>query len=938
MTDEKEPTYGELLARVAHLEKQLDLQRATGLSAGGHSRSADETLHAVQATLNAIVESTADLIWAVDAEHFRLLMFNQGLRDYFSRERGLSIEQGQGIEDLFPTEDSVRRWREYYGRALREGPYTTEYVVYAGTRTLELCFNLMRRDGPPFGISVFARDVTERKAAEEALRKSEQNFRQITEESPVAIYIIQEGKLVYVNPSLAKQAGYDREEMVGKLSPQDLIHRNDVARLMTTLGERAAGRIQGQAVEYRGIRKDGSILHFAAYGLLIEYQGKPAVMGTLIDISERHRLEHALSGSATPPPPQDSGLHEHQFRTVFETSCSMMWLMDLQGHVLKMNTLAVTFAGTTSQQTVGSLLWETACWNHSPQIQAFVREAVSQAAAGQSVRHQTVHPQDGRPPIVVELIVQPVLRPDGQVVQLLGEGRDVSQLISADLALAETAQKFRTVVQNAPAIIFILDRHGVFQLSEGQALSQLGLQPGQVVGNSAFELYKDTPSIVEGIRKALAGETARVQNTLGTVTFDTIYSPYWNAEGERDGVVGIAVDTTPLLVANDERQRLQSLLLQAQRMEAIGQLAGGVEHDFNNILAAMLMYLGQLQMDEDLTPGMRSSLKALDECANRAATLTRQLLAFSRREAVRRRQLDLDSLLGNLLRMLRRIVGENVSLEFPGAKLPLWIFADPGMIEQVFANLVVNARDAMPHGGRIQIKIESRVLSDRDTLAAADARPGTYAVLSVTDSGCGMDALTMGRVFEPFFTTKGEGKGTGLGLAVVYGIVKRHEGWIEVDSTVDIGTTFRVFLPQLLNVTVASEEDLAPASLPRGKEMILLVEDDYVLRDVVAGVLARAGYQVLQAATGQQAIDAWAKQGGRVDLLLTDLIMPEGMTGIELSQRLRRERPNLKVVIMSGHDLDNGLEAMPAQEKILYLQKPFATTTLANTIRRCLDS
>ena len=402
-------------------------------------------------------------------------------------------------------------------------------------------------------------------------------------------------------------------------------------------------------------------------------------------------------------------------------------------------------------------------------------------------------------------------------------------------------------------------------------------------------------------------------------------------------MVGIAIDITPLVSANEERQRLQSILLQAQRMEAIGQLAGGVAHDFNNILAAMLMYIGQLQMEEQLTDDVRSSLKALDECANRGAALTRQLLAFSRREAIQRHQLDLDSLLGNLLRMLRRIVGENISLEFFGSRLPLWIFADPGMIEQVFANLVVNARDAMTNGGRIQIKTESRSLSDRDTLADADARPGTFAVLSVTDSGCGMDATTIGRVFEPFFTTKGEGKGTGLGLAVVYGIVKRHEGWIEVNSTVDVGTTFRVFLPQLLDIKVADDVDLAPASLPLGKETILVVEDDHVLRDVVAGVLDRAGYQVLQAATGQHAIDAWTKQGAGVDLLLTDLIMPEGLTGIELSQRLRRERPDLKVVIMSGHNLDHGLETMPAQEDILYLQKPFAATTLANTIRRCLD-
>jgi PAS domain S-box-containing protein len=244
-----------------------------------------ETLHEAQATLSAIIESTTDLIWAVDAEGFGLLVFNHGFSDYFLRDRGMTIELGHRPENLFPTDELVRVWRDYYGRALRDGPYATEYAVFADGRMWDLTFNLMLRDGSAFGISVVGRDITERKAAEEALRKSEQRFWQFVEESPVGIYIIQAGKLAYVNASLARQAGYSREEMVGKLSPQELIHRDDVARLMTTLGERATGRIQGKPVEYRGIRKDGSIVYFEAYGMLIEYQGKPAVMGTLIDVS-----------------------------------------------------------------------------------------------------------------------------------------------------------------------------------------------------------------------------------------------------------------------------------------------------------------------------------------------------------------------------------------------------------------------------------------------------------------------------------------------------------------------------------------------------------------------------------------------------------------------------------------------------------------------------
>jgi len=291
---ETQPTYDELLTRVARLEREVELQRGTALASGGESSRANEALDQARATLTAIIESTEDLIWAVDAQHFGLLMFNHGLRDYFLRQRGMAVALGQRPEDLLPTEEFVRVWREYYGRALRDGPYMTEYAVYGGTRTLELSFNLMIREGRAFGVSVFGRDITERKSAEEALRKSEQKFRQITEESPVAIYIIQGGQLVYVNPSLAKQAGYSREEIVGKLAPQELVHRNDVARLMTTLGERAAGRIQGEGVEYRGIRKDGSIVHIEAYGMLMEYQGKPAVMGTLIDVSARKRAEERL--------------------------------------------------------------------------------------------------------------------------------------------------------------------------------------------------------------------------------------------------------------------------------------------------------------------------------------------------------------------------------------------------------------------------------------------------------------------------------------------------------------------------------------------------------------------------------------------------------------------------------------------------------------------
>jgi PAS domain S-box-containing protein len=338
---EAQPTYDELLARVALLERQL--QRGTA-SGGGESLRAEEALIESRTTLNAIIDSTRDLIWAVDADNFGLLTFNHGLQDYFLRDLGLAIQVGHRPGDLFLDAKLVDRWCAYYRSVLRDGPHSTEYAVSSGTRTLNLSFNLMQREGCAFGISVFGRDITEQKAAEEALRKSEEKFREITERSPVAIYIIQSGKFVYVNPNLAKETGYSREEILGKLAPQDLIHRDDVARLMATLGERAMGKIQGEGVEYRGVRKDGSLVHIEAHGMLIEYQGRPAVMGTLLDITERKRAENGLRES------------EEQRRAILQTAMDGYLLCDLSGRLLEVNGSYCRMSGYSEQELLGMSL------------------------------------------------------------------------------------------------------------------------------------------------------------------------------------------------------------------------------------------------------------------------------------------------------------------------------------------------------------------------------------------------------------------------------------------------------------------------------------------------------------------------------------------------------------------------------------------------------
>jgi PAS domain S-box-containing protein len=413
--------------------------------------------------------------------------------------------------------------------------------------------------------------------------------------------------------------------------------------------------------------------------------------------------------------------------------------------------------------------------------------------------------------------------------------------------------------------------------------------------------------------------------------------PVVDEKGKVTGFQGSDRDITERIQAQEQSGRLQTQLIQAQKMEAVGQLAGGVAHDFNNILSVILMQLGLLQEEETLKPEIRTSLAELEEQAKRGSNLVRQLLLFGRRQSLQKQLLDLDSLLGNLLKMLRRLIGENIGLEFKNSSHPLWVEADPGMLEQVVMNLVVNARDAMSGGGRITVATEEVEISAEQAAPNPQRRVGRFACLRVTDTGCGMDAETVQRIYEPFFTTKPAGKGTGLGLATVHGIVQRHEGWIEVESVLGAGTTFSVFLPASAIRGQNSGSQKGGPTVQGGKEAVLLVEDNAAVRSLASAVLRRGGYRVIEAVDGQEALKRWSEQEGNVALLVTDMIMPEGMTGLELSERLCRQKPDLKVVIMSGYSPEAALGELPRRPGLAYLSKPFEIATFSRTVRECLD-
>lgn len=388
-----------------------------------------------------------------------------------------------------------------------------------------------------------------------------------------------------------------------------------------------------------------------------------------------------------------------------------------------------------------------------------------------------------------------------------------------------------------------------------------------------------------------------------------------------------------------DRLNLEAQLRQSQKMESVGQLAAGVAHDFNNMLTIIQGHAGIMLAKVEPGKPLADSAQAIYFASERAAALTRQLLVFSRKNVIQRKLLDIREVVGNMSKMLRRLLGETVALEFvPPPDLPL-VYGDTGMLEQVLMNLVVNARDAMPKGGTLSIILESIEVTPAFIESHPEAREGLFVTLRVTDTGVGMDTALISRIFEPFFTTKEVGKGTGLGLATVYGIVKQHEGWIEVVSEVGRGSTFSVYLPATQAAPQASRRDTDPTAFIRGgKETILVVEDESVLRDMAHLILQESGYRILTAGTGWEALDVWEQQEGKIDLLLTDMVMPEGMSGVELAEKLLMRVPNLKVLFASGYTVDEVSESFLKKNNARFLQKPYTRVTLAKAVRQALDN
>jgi two-component system cell cycle sensor histidine kinase/response regulator CckA len=525
---------------------------------------------------------------------------------------------------------------------------------------------------------------------------------------------------------------------------------------------------------------------------------------------------------------------------------------------------------------------------------------------------------------------------DGTPLFLQGYLLGITERKEAEQALAERENLLQTIIETAPECVKLIAPDGTLVEMNRAGLEMIEADSlDQVVGCDVSELV--TPAHRAAFNdltgKALAGGSGNLEFELIGLRgarrwLETHAVPLRGPAGEVRAALSVTRDVT-------ERRRLEEQLVQAQRMEAVGRLAGGIAHDFNNLLTGILGYSDILRAGLAEDDPLRADADEIRKAADRAASLTRQLLAFSRRQVLRSRVIDLNTVVEEMERMLRRLIGEDVELVTACASDLGPVEADPGQIEQVIANLVVNARDAMPSGGRLVIETANYEVDQRLASAhSAEMTPGPYVVLSVTDTGVGMDPETQAHLFEPFFTTKDVGKGTGLGLATVYGIVKQSGGFIWVYSEPGHGTSFQIYLPRAEAEVASATDSAVPGTTEEGTETVLVVEDEQLVRNLIAEELSRRGYTVLTAPNGIDALSLAHARDGEVDVVVTDVIMPE-MGGLELTQRLATMLPGIRIVYMSGYSelsVSDDVGPWPL------LQKPFNARSLAGKIREVLDA
>jgi two-component system, cell cycle sensor histidine kinase and response regulator CckA len=636
--------------------------------------------------------------------------------------------------------------------------------------------------------------------------------------------------------------------------------------------------------------------------------------------------------------------NERKFHAIFDQAYQFLGLLSIDGRVLEANKTALKFCSVEDVDIIGKAFWEIPCWAHSPELQEKVRLTVQKTSKGECIQFEATYPATDGELHHVDFSIKPITDEAGKVVLLITEGRDITEAKRAEEEIKRQAEFLQLLIDAMPYPVFFKDRQGRY-IGCNRAFEQFyGISRKHIAGKMVHEIapkeLADMYSKADDeliTRRGTQIYEGFIQSTDG-IQHDVIFhkATFNGPDGTLAGIVGAVVDITERKKAEKEKQKLQDQLAQAQKMESVGRLAGGVAHDFNNMLGVIIGYTEMAMLQADPAQPLFANLQEVRKAAHRSADLTRQLLAFARKQTIDPKVLDLNETVESMLKILRRLIGEDIDLAWLPGKNLCPVKVDPSQIDQILANLCVNARDAITNVGRVTIETENATFDEHYCANHAESSPGEYVLLAVSDNGCGMNQETLEKLFEPFFTTKEMGKGTGLGLATVYGIVKQNNGFINVYSEQNRGTTFKIYLPRYMGKAeqIQKETSAKPAS---GHETILLVEDDHAILKMTVMMLQSLGYTVLVASTPADAIRLAKEHAGKIHLLITDVIMP-GMNGRDLAKNILSLFPQLKCLFMSGYTANVIAHHGVLDEGVNFIQKPFSLKALAVKLRDTLDS
>lgn len=648
-------------------------------------------------------------------------------------------------------------------------------------------------------------------------------------------------------------------------------------------------------------------------------------------VEERTRAEEALRQG------------ESELWQVIDLVPHSIYAKDENGRFIFVNRRSAQLMGTTPQEAVGKTQHElTRVQSEADELAAEDKEVLERNTA--IFRREHVFTDSAGLRHTEEISKMPFVTGRTKGPAVLGISLDITERKMAEEKLRRSEEHFRSLVENVSEIILVVDTRGVLCYASPAIKRVLGYEVNAVEGFPALNRVhpddRDTVRAMTRLAQSELGRTfnfeCRVQDACGAwVEIEGEGKAAADPEGQIRTIVTCR-DIRERKQGESERERLETQLRQSQKMEAVGQLAGGIAHDFNNLLQAILGYTDLVLAKLDPEAEYWTDLLQIRQAGEKARDVTRQLLTFSRRQVIQLAPIDLNEVVAGVMKILRRIIGEHIQLEINQGHSLGTIQADQGQIEQVLMNLCVNARDAMPSGGTLSIRT-GMVEAGREWQRTYPwAHGGVYALLSVTDTGCGMDKETLDRIFEPFFTTKGVGEGTGLGLSTVYGIVQQHGGMVHVYSEVGQGTTFKVYLPSIGPTAVPVQEETVVESPSGGVETILLAEDEPSILELVAQVLGEAGYTVITAADGEAAVRLFEARRDQIDLAFLDVVMPR-LSGREVHRYIIEKQPDMRFLFSSGYDMGAIHTNFVLNEGMHLIQKPYNLDTLLRTVRQVLD-